>query len=619
MAINSINKNFTKKTRDVNLLAKDFSSYKQRLTDFAKTYFPNTYNDFSETSVGNMFIELSSYVGDVLSYSIDYNFKESLLSQASEEKNITRLAQSLGYKVPLSTPAVTTLEVFQLLPNILNNNSENVPDWTYALRVNSNLKVRSELNSSIQFRTLEEIDFSSIQYLDNASDYISVYEEANNTPTFYLIKYYKEVLVTSGYEKEIQVSVGDVSPYYKIQLPDADVMDILSVTDADGNRYYEVDYLAQDSIIAESQLASGQQPMFQPTILKVPRRFVTHVNKNLKKEIQFGSGVSNDLDENSIYSISEAFNRTGDGDLAIDPVSFSQSNTYGKVPSNTTLTINYTVGNGVEANVGQNDLVDLYEVSYSNSTQTLNTTQRSTLNQIQQTLTVTNPVPATGGRGRLSPEEIRENALKSFASQKRCVTADDYKARIFSLPERFGNMSKAHATRHKKSGTNSLNSPTIDAFVLSYDSNGNLAVCNSQLKKNLSIYLNQYRMLTDGVNLLDGYVINIGVDFELSVYSSFNKNEVLIRSIEAVKEFFSIDKMDFNQPIYLNDLELQLGNVEGVRTVNYVKVLNKVDGNYSNSLYPIENATRDKVIHPSIEPSVFEIKFPNSDIKGKVK
>lgn len=126
-------------------------------------------------------------------------------------------------------------------------------------------------------------------------------------------------------------------------------------------------------------------------------------------------------------------------------------------------------------------------------------------------------------------------------------------------------------------------------------------------------------MLTDGVNLLDGYVINIGVDFELSVYSSFNKNEVLIRSIEAVKEFFSIDKMDFNQPIYLNDLELQLGNVEGVRTVNYVKVLNKVDGNYSNSLYPIENATRDKVIHPSIEPSVFEIKFPNSDIKGKVK
>lgn len=619
MAINSINKNFSKKRKDVNLLAKDFSSYKQKLTDFSKTYFPNTYNDFTEGSIGNMFIELTSYVGDVLSYNIDYNFKEALLTNASEEKNIIRLAQSLGYKVPLSSGAVTSLKVYQLLPD----DGSGSPDFTYALKINSNMKVGSSKNSSIIFRTLEPIDFSDMENMSSVNNYLSVYQQNQITgdPEFWLLEYYMDVPVIAGVEKTITVDIGDPEQFYTIELPDDNVIDIISITDSDGNKYYEVDYLAQDSIISQTHINNNEEPFYQPKILKVPRRFVTKVNKNLKKEIQFGAGTTVDIDEETISSIFQADNKTGSTELAIDPSSFSTSKTYGKAPSNTTLTIKYTIGGGVSSNVGQNDLTNINEVVYSNDTSALSSVQLDTLNQMKTTLTVTNESKATGGRGRLSANEIRENALAFFNAQKRCVTARDYKSRILSLPSKFGNISKVFVKRNKDKLNNTSLKPTINCYLLSYDDNNKLTTSNAQTKKNLSIYLNEYRMLTDGVNLLDGYIVNIGVDFEISVFSSYNKSEVLLKCIEVVKDFFDVDKMDFNQPIYINDLELQIGNVEGVRTVNNVEIKNKTldNGNYSNVYYPIKSATRDKIVYPSVEPSVFEIKYPNSDIKGKVK
>lgn len=619
MAIKSINKEFTKKSRDVSLLAKDFSTYKQRLTEYAKTYFPNTYNDFSETSIGSMFIELVSYAGDVLSYNIDYNFKESLLSQASEDKNIIRLAQSLGYKVPLTTSSVGRVKLYQLLPN----NGSNSPDWNYALRVNSNLKIRSSVNSNIQFRTNEVVDFSDMQFLDNVNEFISVHQETAGVPDFYLIEYYKQISVISGVEKSIDISVGDAQQFFTIELPENNVSEIISIVDSDGNTYYEVDYLAQDTIFTDVELTNSTQvPFYQPRLTKVPRRFISRVNKDLKKEIQFGSGITDDNVEDVVYSINQSFNQLSTSDLSIDPRSFSTSTTYGKVPSNTTLTIRYTVDDGVLSNVASNQLTDIFDVSFLNDETILGSgVSASTLNQIKQTLTVINEEPTTGGKNRPTVNEIRENALRSFSSQKRCVTAEDYKFRILSLPSRYGSIAKAYVTRHD--GSTLSNSPTIDAFILSYNSSGQLQLSNTQTKKNLSLYLNEYRMLTDGVNILDGYIVNIGVDFEISVYTSYNKNEVLLKSIEAVKKFFEIDRMDFSSPIYLNDLELQIGNIEGVRTVNYVNVFNKTRSSetrtYSQYVYPIESATRDKIIYPSIEPSIFEVKYPNSDIKGKVK
>ena len=617
MAINSINKNFKKKTKDVNLLAKDFSSFRQRLIDFAKTYFPNTYNDFTDTSVGNMFIELVSYAGDVLSYNLDYNFKENLLTNATETKNIISLSQALGYKVSLSSGAVTSIKVYQLLPALESNKDE--PDFTYALKIQSGMKIASETDSSVIFRTLEPIDFSRVSGKQN---YISIFQQDDdNNPAFYLIEYDTEVPVTAGTEKTLNVTVGEAEQFYTVELPESDVIDVISVVDGDGNVYYEVDYLAQDTIIQSSEISSAnEEPFFEPIIQRVPRRFVTKVNKNLKLQIQFGSGTTDSEDEDVISALSQIQNRTQTSELAIDPNSFTTAKTYGKVPSNTTLTIKYTVGGGSESNIPQNDLTSISEVVYENDTTSLDSDQIRVLNQMKTTLSVTNEEKATGGSGIPTPETIRENALQFFGSQKRCVTALDYKARVLSMPTKFGRVSKAFAK--KKGDTNNIQSnSTINLYVLGEDVNGRLTQLNTQTKKNISRYLNEFRLLTDGVNLLDGYIINIGVDFNISVYKGYNKNDVLLNSIEVVKDFFNLNNVDFNTPIFISDLELQIANVKGVRSVNELSFRNitSTDGTYSNKFYPIQSATKNKIIFPSVEPSIFEVKYPNQDIRGKVE
>lgn len=617
MAITSINKDFSKRTKDVNLLAKDFSSYRQRLVDFAKTYFPNTYNDFTDTSVGNMFVELVAYAGDVLSYNIDYNFKENLLTHASETKNILSLAQALGYKVNLSSGGVTSVKIYQLLPD----NGSNAPDFTYALKLQSGMKISSENDSNVIFRTLEPVNFENIQYLSDKDEYISVFQEENGTPAFWLVEYNREVPVSAGTEKTLTYTVGDAQQFLTVELPESDVIEVTSVTDSDNNVYYEVDYLAQDSIIQSSEISNAsEEPFFQPVIQRVPRRFVTKVNKNLKLQLQFGSGTTDSEDEDVILALEQANNLTQTSELAIDPNSFSTAKTYGKVPANTTLTIKYVTGGGVTSNVPQNDLINVSEVVYENDTTSLEPSEITRLNQIKTTLSVTNEEKATGGSGIPTPETIRENALQFFGSQKRCVTALDYKSRVLSMPTKFGRVTKAYAKKHDDI-TTEQSKATIDLYLLGVDTNNKLTNLNTQTKKNISTYLNEFRLLTDGVNLLDGYVINLGVDFSISTYKGYNQNDVLLESIEVIKDFFNIRNQDFNTPIFLSDLELQIANVDGVRTVNNVELRNitSTNGTYSDKFYPVQSAIKNKTLYPSIEPSVFEVKFPNQDIRGKVE
>jgi len=571
MAITSINKDFSKRTKDVNLLAKDFSSYRQRLVDFAKTYFPNTYNDFTDTSVGNMFVELVAYAGDVLSYNIDYNFKENLLTHASETKNILSLAQALGYKVNLSSGGVTSAKIYQLLPNVKDDINNDVPDFTYALKLQSGMKISSENDSNVIFRTLEPVNFENIQYLSDKDEYISVFQEESGTPTFWLVEYNREVPVSAGTEKTLTYTVGDAQQFLTVELPESDVIEVTSVTDSDNNVYYEVDYLAQDSIIQSSEISNAdEEPFFQPIIQRVPRRFVTKVNKNLRLQLQFGSGTTDSEDEDVILALEQANNLTQTSELAIDPNSFSTAKTYGKVPANTTLTIKYVTGGGVISNVPQNDLINVSEVVYENDTTSLTPSEITTLNQIKTTLSVTNEEKATGGSGIPTPETIRENALQFFGSQKRCVTALDYKSRVLSMPTKFGRVTKAYAKKHDDITTEQPKA-TIDLYLLGVDTNNKLTNLNTQTKKNISTYLNEFRLLTDGVNLLDGYIINLGVDFSISTYKGYNQNDVLLESIEVIKDFFNIRNQDFNTPIFLSDLELQIANVDGVRTVNNVE------------------------------------------------
>ncbi len=678
MALNNTNTNFKNKGKDIKYLNKDFNSFKDNLIEFSKTYFPKTYNDFSEASPGTMFIEMASYVGDTLSYYIDDTFKQSLMLYADDIQSVIPLARYLGYKPKVTAPSVTKLSVYQLVPSI-GISANNRPDSKYYIRIKAGMQAHSSVNG-INFITKDIVDFS-----DENNREITVYERDNTTgePTYYLIKKYVDA--TAGTVVSKDFSFGSYSPYQRIDLPEDNIIEILDCRDSNNNKWYEVPYLAQEMVFIEQPNTEANDPdlyQFKSTIpfilktLKTPRRFVANVNNDRTMTLQFGTGDSTASDEllipnlknvglglpNSISRLEESF----------DPTNFLKTKTYGTSPANTTITVKYLIGGGVVSNVPVNTINTIDSIEFDEDTSYFNTQQLSLYIRMKETIAIDNEIPATGGRSGDSLNEIRENALANFSAQNRAVTAKDYQIRVLSMPSKFGAIAKAYAVADgtldnnspssilaspnhlqeftdlvmsfvnkpdaeepsqavvkeqitkflvgKTSNENEKNNPfAINLYLLGYDSDGSLTNINRAVKENLKTYLNEYKILTDGVNLLDGFVINIGINFEIICYPNYNKTEILVQCINALKEYFGIENMTFNQTINLSEVELLLANIEGVSSVPMLELTNKCGGNYAPHSYNIVAATKDKIVYPSLDPSVFEIKFPDADIKGRVR
>jgi hypothetical protein len=619
--------NNTKK--DIKYINKDFSNFRQSLIEFAKSYFPNTYNDFNETSPGMMFIEMASYVGDVLSYYTDNQLKESLLSYATERSNLLQLAQERGYKPKNTVPATVELEVFQLLPAI-QSGATYYPDWNYSLSVNQEMIVTGP-NSSIQFRTIDPVVYTSSSIALAGADALSVYQvDNNNNPVYYLLK--KKARAVAGTIQSQTFTFGTPKRYDKIILNETNIIEILDIVDSDNNRWYEVPYLAQDTIFDEvkndqySNMDYTKSTGVSPYLLKlkkVSRRFETRVNADNTITLQFGAGVSTSADEELIPNPDLVGSSLYSSiiDYSIDPSNFLYSKTYGLAPANTTLTIRYTTGGGIESNVQSDTLTGITSVTFDSDGTGLN---QALFTRIKNSIAVNNPMPAVGGKSLETIDEIRYNAIANFASQNRAVTVEDYIIRVYSLPQRFGSVAKAYITQAKDKVTNggnvSDNQLALDLYVLGYDNNTNLTPLNSIIKTNLQTYLEQYRMITDAVNIKDAYIVNIGLDFSIIALPGYNSNEVLLRCISKLKEIFDITKWQVNQPIVISKLYSELDNVDGVQTVSNITITNLTgnDIGYSNNKYDITKATRNGVIYPSLDPCIFEIKYPNKDIKGRV-
>lgn len=619
--------------KDVSYLGKDFSQFKRNLIDFAKQYFPNSYSDFSEASPGTLFIEMAAYVGDVLSYYADNNLKESLLEQASERGNIYDIARVLGYRPLNVVPAYTTLDVFQLVPSI-GSGANVAPDFTYALSIKPGLRVKQK-NGTTVFRTLDSVDFSfSSSY--NPTE-ITVYESNPTTlqPTYYLLK--KQIQAVSGDIKTATFTFSSPVAYDKIVLPENNVIEIISVTESDGDNWYEVPYLAQDTIfesvpnLAETDPDLSVYRSSSPSLLKLrktAKRFITRLRSDNRLELQFGAGISDNNDEELVPNPTNvgnglaAFRRSVDVD--IDPSNFLYTRTYGQAPANTTLTITYTVGNGIADNVsnGVLNVIDFIEFDEDiNSTANAGVT-----NFVKNTIAVTNPNPATGAKTADTLQDIKNSAMSNFATQNRLVTRDDYIIRAYSMPAKYGSVAKAYIVPDDQiaqsdyQGTRIPNPLAMNLYVLGYNQSKQLTTLNNAIKTNLQTYLDYYRILTDAVNIKDAFIINIGLDFEISVLSNYNSNEVLLNCINSLKEFFNVDRWQINQPIVLSDVFSVLVNVKGVQSVVKVNFKNLYDSDlgYSGNVYDLNAATKNSVIYPSLDPSIFEVKFPNQDIRGRV-
>ena len=440
MARTSVKKNMVK---SVNYLNRDFSDFRDNLIEFAKVYFPNTYNDFNEASPGMMFIEMAAYVGDVLSYYIDSQFRESLLAYAEEKRNVYNIAQSFGYKPKVTSPSSVVLDVFQTVP-ALNEK----PDFRYALNVKAGALVRSP-SIGTTFRTLEDCNFKFSSSYDPRE--VTIFESDSNTPTKFLLK--KKVKAESGDIVTEYFSFSTAEKYTQIKLSNSKVIEIISVTDSDSNKWYEVDSLARDTTFEDMENNSTNDPTSvinrdtAPYILKLKktsRRFTTYIDQNDFTVLRFGAGISDNPDEEIIPNPAMVGSSLPGSPTylttAFDPSNFLKTKAFGLAPSNTTLTIKYAYGGGIDDNVNSNDVTELSNISYEVADALLSTTL---VQNAKDSVAFTNPKPATGGSSGQTIREVRESALAYFQSQQRAVTKKDYIVRAYSLPPKYGNIAKA--------------------------------------------------------------------------------------------------------------------------------------------------------------------------------
>jgi hypothetical protein len=606
--------------RDIKYINRDFTDFRARLIEYARTYFPQTYNDFSATSPGMMFMEQAAYVGDVLSFYLDNQFQETFVQYAQQTNNVFELAYMFGYKPKTTGVAQTLITFYQQLPSKLVG-GQYVPDYDYALVVEGNSTVSTP--NGVSFLIQDKVDFSVSSSQDPTD--ISVYQIAGNVPQYYLLEKTRKAI--SAEIKTLDFTFGVAEQFTTINITDPNIIKILDVTDSDGNKWYEVDHLGQEMVLDTIKNTNVNDPNVNgdtPYLLrlkKVARRFATRFTSLTNLQMQFGAGNPSDVTE----EITPNADNVGIGlpfeqdklTVAYSPTNFLFTGTYGIAPSNTTLTVRYLTGGGVNSNVNSGVLTNLDKSNTRFTTINLNGT---TANYIFNSLTTNNNVAASGGKGGDTLEEIRQNALALIASQKRSVTADDYLVRALSMPSNYGAISKAYIEQPKLTDNQVSTIETLNLYVLSLNVQGQLDYASTTLKNNLRTYMSQYRMIGDNIEIRDAFIINIGVDFEIIVLPEYNNNEVLLACVTALQSYFDISKWQINQPILLRDLYILLDRISGVQSVKNISISNKAGTTlgYSQYAYDVTGATQNQVIYPSLDPSIFEVRYPNTDIKGKV-
>jgi len=602
--------------KNISYLNKGFSDFKANLINYAKTYFPTSYNDFSDANPGAMFIEMASYVGDVMSFYLDNQVQENFLLYSKEKENLYAMSYALGYRPKASYASSTTVDVFQLMPSIVVDGIS-IPDTSYALIVPSNTTISSR-STATKFLTTAEVDFSN-----TGSAEITFYDA-----DYFLVR--KSVPAISAEIKSTTFNFTTPQKFSNVSISDSNILQILDITDSDGNKWYEVPYLAQSSIFdkVSNPTSTTDSVPYLLSLKRVPRRFVSRILSDGTLQLEFGAGVSNKSDENIIPTPDNIRLGLVPGISNLlsnyNQASIFYTQEYGLAPSNTTLTVRYLVGGGITSNVPSNDLttIDLsglyFKSGYSGG-----------LSQtIKNSVISTNADPSSGGRNGDEIEEIRNNALYSYSSQLRAVTKNDYIIRALSLPSDYGSISKVYVTQDLNQNlqpslsSNPTSNPlSLDMYVLAYNSNKQLDIATTTLKQNLAIYLNEYRMVTDALNIKSAFYINIGINFDITIISGFNNQTVVSNCISALQSYFNIEKWQINQPIVISEMMTTLLQVKGVQSIVKLEVVNKEDPSgltYSEFAYDIPGATRSGNIYPSADPSIFEVRYPNNDIQGRV-
>lgn len=608
----------TTKERNVRRLSRDFEGLKRDLIEHIRVHFSENYNDFNESSIGMMLVELLAFTGDSFHFYLDKQFQEMFTETAKQPKNILKNARHLGFDTSVMGKAAAQgqIDCYLKVPAITTNQKIQA-DLRFAGKVLRGSKLLGA--NGIIYEILEDVDFSGVDINDLNFTTIVDVDSVTKQPTSFALKKI-DIDIKAGQTKSTSFTIGGYQPFLSLALPDEDVLEIIDVKDSEGNLWYEVDFLAQDTVF-DSLTNTATDSLNVPYILhlrSVPHRFIAEYDSETKKtSMIFGTGDAQKFDGELIPNLGDLslplLGKDNFSDFSIDPQNFLKTRTLGLAPTNTTLTVRYRVGGGLNTNAGANQINTTSEVLFQVSDSSLSL---STVNDVKNSFAVLNPRPVQGGRDELTVDEIRHLIPASFAAQSRLVTAEDYIARSLSMPTRFGSIFRAGV----KAGD--INKSSVELTIVSRNASGQVTTASATLKSNLRTYLSRFRMLTDSIEILDGEIINFGVDFSILCRPDYNKTEVLGNCILALKDFFDITKRQMGEPIIKAQLLRLLYDVAGVITVFDLKINNLVgtlDGlSYSSTMFNIADNTKNDIIYCPTN-SIFECKYMNHDIRGSSK
>tara|TARA_Y100000310_G_scaffold169425_1_gene169467 strand:- start:1828 stop:3624 length:1797 start_codon:yes stop_codon:yes gene_type:complete len=595
--------NEQKKIIPIDYTHREYESIREDLMQIAERFYPDTFKDWSEASFGSIMLDAVAYVGDQLSFYLDYNVNESFLDTAYQYNNILRHGRVLGYKYTGTPSTYGQVALFAVVPA---SSTGLGPDTNYTplLKRGSRFTATNGTN----FVLTENVDFSD----SKNPVVVATVDTSTGAPTYYAIKAYGNVV--SGYFSQEQIRVGAYQKFLQVPLATTNVAEIIAVTDAEGHEYFEVDYLAQDMILKEMGNTNFKSDNV-PSILKpflTSRKFVVERTR-VASYLQFGSGKAGEsnvvADPQSVAL--NAFGKAYVTDTTFDPTRLSRNESLGIVPSNTVLTVTYRVTNATNSNVAVSALnsVGNAKMEFKNPESLTSTTMRTVIDSLE----VSNEEPIMGDVAAPSSGEVKRRIFDTFPTQNRAVTQADYENVVYRMPAKFGSVKRVSIQKDPNSLKRNLN-----LYIVSEDSQGKLIKTNSTIKDNVKTWLNQYRMINDTIDILDPYILNIGIEFTIKAATGTDKFVLLDNAVNALADKYSTPYY-IGEPFYISDIYSELKNVTGLLDVLTVKLVNKTGANYSFANIDInDNLSPDGSYLVVPANALVEIKYPSTDIRGKV-
>jgi hypothetical protein len=597
-----------KKLQPIDYTSRDFDSIRRDLENYAKRYYPDSYKDFNKASFGSLMLDTVSYIGDILSFYLDYQTNESFLETSIEYNNVVRLARQMGFKLNTSPSSYGILTFYIQVPSDNNTAGPNL-DYAPVLRAGS---ILSSTGGGL-YTLIEDVDFS----VSTNQVVVGTVDSTTGNPTNFVIR--AQGRAVSGRTLFKEVEIGNFQRFLRVDLETSRVAEVLSVSDSEGHEYVEVDHLSQNVIykaIRNTNTATNSTVVNLLKAVPVARRFVVE-REGQATYLQFGYGSDSELLSNSIADptnlVLDLNGRDYITDLDFDPTNLISTDKFGIAPSNTTLRVGYRVNLNNDVNAAVNTIVGVDRPLFRFASQ--GSLSQAIRNTVISSIEVLNEEPFVGDISLPSSDEIKQRVFGFYATQNRAVTIQDYQSICYGMPAKFGSIKRAAVVRDFDEFRRNLN-----VYVISEDTSGKLLPANVTLKNNLRNWLLQYKVVNDTIDILDAQIVNFGINYVVAVDLNANRFTVINRANAALRDYLLKNQYEIGESILITDFYKVLQKVNGIIDVIDLEIVGKSGVSYTSSSFDFEERlSADGRRIEGENNAIFELKFPNVDIKGAVQ